>query len=441
MGDEMWKQNLEEWVMEEGLPVTYKYVAQSLGVHVNIAKKMLFAFHKDKSKDVEALYLVAGRTKDQDGSSVKSMKVVLIHQKDLKAKETSVFDAVTSKHIFAVAKKPAGKDGKSLLNDVDVINMDLKLRKTSSTEGRPQLNTLSGIKNKNAIQRPRPELPDSPPKKKPVIMEKKPVEEPKKKGIQGMFEKQSSQKPAATKTSTTSASASSSGSKAKGKTNNIASMFAKAPPKKEKPAAAATAESTAVKLSPDNSPGKENEMNKKTEAKAKSKASKRPSQSSSSSQSKRRKRIQVMSDSEEEEEQEEAVDVEVQDEVEEEAPPQAELIQSDSDDEDIVPATPEPEVAKSKKAVRKGRRRVKKMVDKTFMDEKGYMVTKKQLESCSETDDDDQDEVKKEPVVAAVNADKIKKATAEKTAKNNKTALASSSQNKQASIMSFFKRN
>merc|ERR1712112_340393 len=94
-----------------------------------------------------------------------------------------------------------------------------------------------------------------------------------------------------------------------------------------------------------------------------------------------------MSDSEEEaeksdEEKEERMETEA-------APPQAKLLDSDSEDE-VIPATPK----ENPKSSRAGRRRVKRTVDKTYVDEDGYMVTKKVVESASETGDEP--EVKEE---------------------------------------------
>merc|ERR1719219_3310910 len=85
-----------------------------------------------------------------------------------------------------------------------------------------------------------------------------------------------------------------------------------------------------------------------------------------------------MSDSDEsEDEKEEPVEV-MEEEI---APPQAALIESD--DDEIIPGTP-----KVKKKTKPGRKRVKKLIDKTFIDDKGYMVTKKVYESGSETDNE-----------------------------------------------------
>ena len=49
--EDMWKENLKEWVYEESKIVTYKWLSKQLSVHVNIAKQMLFDFTQSHLKD------------------------------------------------------------------------------------------------------------------------------------------------------------------------------------------------------------------------------------------------------------------------------------------------------------------------------------------------------------------------------------------------------
>ncbi len=82
------------------------------------------------------------------------------------------------------------------------------------------------------------------------------------------------------------------------------------------------------------------------------------------------------------------------------------------------------------------------MVDKTFVDAKGYMVTKKEMVSCSETDDEEQEGQGGKKKAKMESSQEEQKDVAEKikgAGKRSKNALGNS-QNKQASIMSFFKR-
>ena len=102
--EDMWKENLKEWVYEESKIVTYKWLSKQLSVHVNIAKQMLFDFTQSHLKDekkteLEVIYLLAGRL----SSSPKSIKVSLVKSSDLAAKEAELV-SLTSKHVYAVSK-------------------------------------------------------------------------------------------------------------------------------------------------------------------------------------------------------------------------------------------------------------------------------------------------------------------------------------------------
>ena len=101
--EDMWKENLKEWVYEETKIVTYKWLSKQLSVHVNIAKQMLFDFtqshsQNEKKSELEVIYLLAGRL-----ASPKSIKVCLVKSIDLAVKEAE-FVSLTSKHIYAVSK-------------------------------------------------------------------------------------------------------------------------------------------------------------------------------------------------------------------------------------------------------------------------------------------------------------------------------------------------
>jgi len=112
--------------------------------------------------------------------------------------------------------------------------------------------------------------------------------------------------------------------------------------------------------------------------------------------------------------------------MEEEAPPVSALLESDDDDE--IPATP-----KAETKTRPGRRRVRRLVDKTYMDSKGYMVTKKEYESASESDTE-QPEKKPVKKVTPKKHEKVEAPVAKKP------KLTGSGNKGQAGIMNFFKK-
>ena len=106
----------------------------------------------------------------------------------------------------------------------------------------------------------------------------------------------------------------------------------------------------------------------------------------------------------------------------------------ESDDE-ILPPTPKIAENKSKP----GRHRVKKQVSKTFVDEEGFMVTKKVMESCSESDDEpDNSDIANKTKDAS--KDSQKKLESKTTAQNVKPKTMVAHNNKQSSIMSFFQK-
>ena len=104
--DDMWKENIKEWVYEETKIVTYKWLSKQISVHVNIAKQMLYEFvqsNQNSQSPIEIVYLLAGRI----ALPPHSVKVCLVKSKDLSSKEAE-FQSITSKHIYAISKSQPG---------------------------------------------------------------------------------------------------------------------------------------------------------------------------------------------------------------------------------------------------------------------------------------------------------------------------------------------
>merc|ERR1712179_656829 len=160
------------------------------------------------------------------------------------------------------------------------------------------------------------------------------------------------------------------------------------------------------------SPVKENRISPKKAPKKTPPKDKKKKESLKEDDNKKRKRIQVMSDSEDEA-------------GEEEAPPTSKLIES-SDDEEIPPTPKQPT-----RTSKPGRRRVRRQVDKTYVDDQGFMVTKKEYESASETDDEPEPVKEKTPK-------KVEKIEAP-VAKKPKLVAPGGSKG-QSGIMNFFKK-
>ena len=82
------------------------------------------------------------------------------------------------------------------------------------------------------------------------------------------------------------------------------------------------------------------------------------------------------------------------------------------------------------------------MVSKTFVDEDGYMVTKKEMQSCSESDHEtepgEQETAKSAPQMDAINGEDAASSIGKMPSKGK--VVTASAQNKQSSIMSFFQK-
>lgn len=423
--DPMYLENLDEWILEENKVVTYKFLSRSLQVHVNTAKQMLWNFVESKQGACKGVvYLVSGQVSS-------GVKVMLVKEEELE-KTLEGLEKVFSQHVYSVQLSETVLASSLYATDLEVFKEDPF---TSSK--------FTSITNPAAILREAAAAPKIAPGvrmektevKKEVVKKtggienafsktKKASDEPVKSASVGVI-KTEKLKSAEKKSPKKSSSASSASKKAAG---GIANFFAAqaAKPKVEKKVEPVKKEELKEEVKEaeveKTSPGKENVSNNQTKTKVEKKpVAKKPETKSfgkkdkdvAKEDDKKRKRIQVMSDSEEERSEGE----------EEEAPappPQAKLLESDSEDE-VIPATPK----EKKSSSRVGRRRVKRQVDKTYVDDDGYMVTKKVIESASETDDEPEPvketkkpEVKKETAEAAPAAKKAKLAAPGAKTKN-----------------------
>ena len=373
--DDMYMENLEEWIFEEEKIVTYKYLSRALKIHVNVAKQMLFNFvekNKTKHPDIGVVYLVSGlvpSNKDDEASEPLDQKVMCVKQEDLD-RTLKGFSSILSQHIYSVQRNNNTVSITSLFCvDQNKNNQDMSVAAIAG---------LNSIKHKNAV--PREAASVSTVIKKEIKTEPVVKKEPNKKtgAIQDAFNKgakKSSPEKAQQPKSSGSSTAGKVTTKGKGG-SGIASMFARQANKPPKPKSTEEKENIVnQKIEADTSSGSKDSSPEKTEAvKSNPKTSGSGSKKSSGKKSaktddgKKRKRIHVMSDSEDEEEDAEEREETVA-EVEE-APPVSKLIESDEEEEEEEEEIAPTPVKESK--ARAGRRRVKKLVDKTYMDADGY---------------------------------------------------------------------
>jgi len=451
--DMMYMENLEEWILEENKVVTYKFLSRSLKVHVNVAKQMLFNFVESKKSSSTPLlgivYLVSGAIENKDAdkpaddaTESNTLKVMLVKEKDLK-EILPEFSKVYSQHIYSVQLAEA-------VNQTSLYATDLEVFKEDPTGA----TALTAIKNKNAVPREAVRISIEVKKteiKKEVKQEIK--KEVKKTGIEGAFANAKKVSPkkndASGDTKEEKPKVVDRNNKAAKKpgTSHIANFFAKqaAKPKVEKKEikeedveikneekenianqkiedeAANNGKTDSSEKKVLKSPVKENRISPKKAPKKTPPKDKKKKESLKEDDNKKRKRIQVMSDSEDEA----GEDDEKVDDIEEEAPPTSKLIES-SDDEEIPPTPKQPT-----RTSKPGRRRVRRQVDKTYVDDQGFMVTKKEYESASETDDEPEPVKEKTPK-------KVEKIEAP-VAKKPKLVAPGGSKG-QSGIMNFFKK-
>jgi len=413
--DDMYMENLEEWVLEDDKVVTYKYLSKNLKVHVNVAKQMLFNFVQSQKNKLGVVYLLSGLVTSDHGDNSADIgtqqKVVLVKEADLDRVKAK-FTEVLSQHIYSVQKSSESVSVTSL------FGADKPEHGQDVTAGA----SLASIKHKAAV--PREGIIRAPPvvkqeiKSEPIVKKEEKKDSVKKgSGIEAVVKKPSPVKTETTKPVT----------KDKGKTN-IANMFAKqsTKPKPTKSETATEEKENIVNQKIEESKVNKEEKKEKKEKKEVTRFGKIVEETNtkrkSKSDSQKRKRIQVMSDSEDDDDNDQEEDEEENPVAEPEAAPVTKLIESDDED---IPATP---VTKS---VKSGRKRVKKQVDKTFMDEKGYMVTKKVYESASETDDESSEPAK---VPTPKKQEKVEPPA------SKKAKITGSGGKGQTGIMSFFKK-
>ncbi|TRY73785.1 hypothetical protein TCAL_01943 [Tigriopus californicus] len=393
---------LGAWIWDENRVVTAKILARHRPIHINTAKRHLAHFAQQATAPLDVIYGLSGRVQNR-------RTVAWVSSADL-ARAQAAFQPLTSQYVEAV-----GRAGLITPHGLFTANRH-------AIHAQPHLNTYAAIHDRRCVPRASPILPSS------VVS---PTEPPTRQPSAVAGVAQASLTPAVSSPAGSS-SVAPAGPKHRGR---IAGLFAQAARAPRAPPPVPPPDSAAEELSP----GQENRLNEAREAQkvspepAPTRSQKRGPQKSrpaTASQSKRR-RIKVMSDSDSSEAEVEPEPVEL---AEMPAPPQARLIESDDDDE-LIPPTPEPKSLSQPATTRStapGRRRVRRLVNQTFTDDQGFTVTKKAMESASETDDETS------PNPSANSKDRPVLQPKNKQAP--KSVVHEPGKVKQASIMNFFQK-
>ncbi|XP_066196841.1 DNA polymerase delta subunit 3 isoform X2 [Sylvia atricapilla] len=453
MADELYLENIDEFVTDQNRVVTYKWLSYTLGVHVNQAKQMLYDYVERKRKEnsgaqLHVTYLVAGNLL-QNGYVCH--KVAVVREDKLEAMKSKL-STLASVHVYSI-QKALLKDSSPLYStDYDIVKSNLQ-----------HCSKFSAIHCAAAVPRTPPDAPRAPaqsqrgPDAASVVNgHGPPAARPppqQQRGIMGMFAAKAAAKPQDTPKETKAEAkeapgVSATSSKPSIKNSIMNNFFGKAAMnklkansvpeqlKEEKEVAkpsVAVAEPESSPNSVAEKPGKKAES-ARIQQKDKRSKTKRTDRSDDEEErdpenvKKKRKRIkQLQSDSSDEE------DIPPSPTREEERAPSPPLVPALKTE--LEPASTEGSAA--------GRKRKRKRVlkSKMFIDEEeGCMVTEKVYESESCTDSEDEFPKPKAPAPNKQPVLPAKREPKEERKNLKKGAAPVNRANKQASIMGFFQK-
>ncbi|KAM6286465.1 DNA polymerase delta subunit 3 isoform 2-T2 [Spheniscus humboldti] len=461
MEDELYLENIDEFVTDQNRIVTYKWLSYTLGVHVNQAKQMLYDYVERKRKEnsgaqLHVTYLVAGNLM-QNGHVCH--KVAVVREDKLEAMKSKL-DTIASVHVYSIQKALLKDSGPLYNTDYDIVKTNLHncskfsaiqcaaaVPRTSAEVSQVQTSLQAGSQaqsDTNAVSVPavNGHGPST---------AKQPSQQPK--GIMGMFAAKAASKPQDTNKETKAEAKEAPGvsavsNKPPAKGNIMNNFFGKAAmnklkvnsvpeqPKEEKEVVKPSVPVAEPESSPNTvveKPGKKTESARIQQKDKKSKM-KRVDKSDSEEErdpenvKKKRKRIkQLQSDSSDEED----------------VPPSPTPEEEEAPSPPPVPALKTELEPASTEVSAGGRKRKRKRVlkSKMFIDkEEGYMVTEKVYESESCTDSEDDFAKSKPPAAHKQPALPMKKEPKEERKNLKKGAAAASRANKQVSIMGFFQK-
>uniref|UniRef100_A0ABM5FVS1 DNA polymerase delta subunit 3 n=1 Tax=Pogona vitticeps TaxID=103695 RepID=A0ABM5FVS1_9SAUR len=460
MEDELYLENIDEFVTDQNRVVTYKWLSYTLGVHVNQAKQMLYEYVERKRKEnsgaqLHVTYLVAGNL-IQNGHI--GHKVAVVKEDELDAMKLKL-STVASVHVYSVQKAMLKDSSPLYSTDYDIIKANLQ-----------KCSQFSAIHCAAAVARTAAEMPQAEPPAQvdsqltrstsaaaaPVTNGHAPSTSSKHtsqqaSGIMGMFAAKSATKSQdkhkeAKVEAKEAPSAPATSSKGPAKGNVLNNFFGKAAlstgkgrsesqQQREEKVAASSVEPRMSSDAPDlERPRKKAELSKvhqKEKKRAKRAERSDSEEKEAETLKKKRRRIkQPESDSSNSEE-----------------VPESPLAPEVKD----VSPEPEPALKPSADPVRretssgeKKRKRKRVLKSRTFVDEEGCIVTEKVYESESCTDSEEEFRSKpppahKPPVSHHPSLGAAKKDSKEEK-KASKRGAAAPRANRQASIMGFFQK-
>ncbi|XP_030607952.1 DNA polymerase delta subunit 3 [Archocentrus centrarchus] len=448
--DELYLDNIDEYVNDHDKIVTYKWLSLTLGVHVNTAKQMLYHYldqkRKESSAQLHATYLVSGKFVDNGQTSHKVSVVREEQLEDFKAK----MSLVVSVHVYSVQKALLKDSGPLYTVDYDAVKDHLKNCSRYSAIHCPSAVPMSSVELQQAREMQQAPAPEPENKKSGMNGDPSPVSKSStkpQKGIMGMFankptpknqdsskelEMKSEQKEDAHVVNATK-------SKPVTKGNPMANFFGTQTSKK--PDKTVKKEENAAQSS---SRAEQQHESSQPEEKLETVAAVEPQKDTQKDSRSKTKRIED-SDSEEEK-------------MEKKKRKRIKKPEPDSSDEDVIPDSPqpvetrEPSAPSPKKEVEpvkhshpgssemKIRKRRRVLKSQIFLDDDGCMVTEKGYVSESYSESEDDFKVTKQAPRDPIKA-KLSSSNKEDEKKNQKKASGNANKGtKQASIKGFFQK-
>ncbi|XP_059266715.1 DNA polymerase delta subunit 3 isoform X2 [Mustela nigripes] len=461
MADQLYLENIDEFVTDQNKIVTYKWLSYTLGVHVNQAKQMLYDYVERKRKEnsgaqLHVTYLVSGSL-IQNGHSCH--KVAVVREDKLEAVKSKL--AVTASiHVYSIQKAMLKDSGPLFNTDYDILKSNLQnCSKFSAIHcaaavPRAAVESSSSEKFEQSNLQVSSETPannelitngHNPPTSKQIFQQPK--------GIMGMFASKAASKTqdANKETKTETKEVSSTGNKAPGKGNVMSNFFGKAAMNKlkvnldseqavkeekivEQPPVSVTEPKLAAPTGLKKSSKKAEPVKMQQKEKKRGKRVELSDDETKETENMKKKRRRIKLPESDSSEDEVIPDSPGDYEAESPSPPPP----PPSPPPEPVPKTePEPPSVKSSSGEKRKRKRVLK--SKTFVDEEGCMVTEKVYESESCTDSEEELKMKTSSIHRPSTMT-VKKEPKEERKGPKKGTAALGKANRQVSITGFFQR-
>ncbi|XP_039084700.1 DNA polymerase delta subunit 3 isoform X2 [Hyaena hyaena] len=460
MADQLYLENIDEFVTDQNKIVTYKWLSYTLGVHVNQAKQMLYDYVERKRKEnsgaqLHVTYLVSGSL-IQNGHSCH--KVAVVREDKLEAVKSKL--AVTASiHVYSIQKAMLKDSGPLFNTDYDILKSNLqncsKFSAIQCAAAVPRVPAESSSSEKfeqsdlqvSSETQANNELTTnghSPPTSKQIVQQPK--------GIMGMFASKAASKTqdANKETKTEVKEVSSAGNKAPGKGNVMSNFFGKAAMNKlkvnldseqavkeekivEQPPVSVTEPKLAAPTGLKKSSKKAEPVKMQQKEKTRGKRVELSDDETKETENMKKKRRRIKLPESDSSEDEVIPDSPGDYEAESPSPPPP----ASPPPEPVPKTEPEPPSIKSSNGEKRKRKRVLK--SKTFVDDEGCMVTEKVYVSESCTDSEEELKMKTSSVHRP-SAMTMKKEPKEERKGPKKGTAALGKTNRQVSITGFFQR-